>query len=142
MRRIAMRPYAYLAFIVASVVLLPFFAADTDGQNRFLPLAGACRHDSAATESDRMRRDQALSLARAINQAEGLAAQRTREYQPLAALPNLPQAPPGFRVLLYVDDSGYMFSIKDDRDPCHYGIFSDENGRLYEMSPQVPQNAS
>ena len=89
-----------------------------------------------------MRRDQALALARAINQAEGLAAQRTREYQALAALPNLPPAPAGFRVRLYVDDSGYMFSIKDDRDPCHYGIFSDENGRLYEMSPQVPQNAS
>ena len=89
-----------------------------------------------------MRRAQAVALARAINQAEGLAAQKTREYQPLAALPNLPQAPVGFRVRLYVDESGYMFSIKDERDPCHYGIFSDENGRLYEMSPQVPQNAS
>lgn len=89
-----------------------------------------------------MRRAQAVVLARAINQAEGLAAQKTREYQPLASLPNLPQAPVGFRVRLYVDESGYMFSIKDERDPCHYGIFSDENGRLYEMSPQVPQNAS
>ena len=137
-----MRTGAQLAIGAAAAVLLSSFAAYGQ-QGRFdVPLAGACRHDSAATAADRMRRDQALALARAINQAEGLAAQRTREYQPLAALPNLPPAPQGFRVRLYVDDSGYMFSIKDERDPCHYGIFSDEHGRLYEMSPQVPQIAS
>jgi hypothetical protein len=133
---------ASLALVVASGVLLASLAVYGQQGRTGLPLAGACRHDSSATETDRMRRDQALALARAINQAQGLAAQRTREYQALAALPNLPPAPVGFRVRLYVDDSGYMFSIKDDRDPCHYGIFSDENGRLYEMSPQVPQNAS
>ena len=137
-----MRKVTFLALGAASVVLLASLAAYGQGRG-FMPiLAGACRHDSSATPVDRMRRDQALALARAINQAEGLAAQRTREYQPLAALPGLPAAPVGFRVRLYVDDSGYMFSIKDDRDPCHYGIFSDENGRLYEMSPQVPQAAS
>jgi hypothetical protein len=137
-----MRKGASLAFVAVSGVLLVSLAGYGQQGRTGLPLAGACRHDSSATDGDRMRRDQALALARAINQAEGLAAQRTREYQPLASLPNLPPAPVGFRVRLYVDDSGYMFSIKDDRDPCHYGIFSDENGRLYEMSPQVPQNAS
>ena len=137
-----MRKVASLAFVAVSGVLLVSLAAYGQQGRTGLPLAGACRHDSSATEADRMRRAQAVALARAINQAEGLAAQKTREYQPLAALPNLPQAPVGFRVRLYVDESGYMFSIKDERDPCHYGIFSDENGRLYEMSPQVPQNAS
>jgi len=137
-----MRKVASLMFVAVSGVLLASLAADGQQGRTGLPLVGACRHDSSATDADRMRRDQALALARAINQAEGLAAQRTRVYQPLASLPNLPQAPVGFRVRLYVDESGYMFSIKDERDPCHYGIFSDENGRLYEMSPQVPQNAS
>jgi hypothetical protein len=135
-----MRKRARLALVAAAGVLASLVGhAQRQGN---LPLAGACRHDSSATEADRMRRDQALALARAINRAEGLAAEKTRAYQPLASLANLPQAPAGFRLRLYVDDSGYMFSIKDDRDPCHYGIFSDENGRLYEMSPQVPLNAS
>jgi hypothetical protein len=137
-----MRKAAGLACIAAGGIALASLAAYGQQGRPTLPMAGACRHDSSATQADRMRRDQALVLARAINQAEGLAAQKTREYQPLAALPNLPSVPVGFLVRLYVDDSGYMFSIKDDRDPCHYGIFSDENGRLYEMSPQVPQNAS
>jgi hypothetical protein len=137
-----MHKAASLACFLAGGILLASLAAYGQQGRAGLPMAVACRHDSAATQADRLRRDQALALARAINQAEGLAAQRTRGYQPLALLPNLPQAPAGFRVRLYVDDSGYMFSIKDDRDPCHYGIFSDENGRLYEMSPQVPQIAS
>jgi hypothetical protein len=103
---------------------------------------GVCRHDDAATQADRERREQALGLAQANNRTEGLAAAQTRQYHPLSALQNLPAAPDGFRVRLYVDSSGYMFSIKDERDPCHYGVFSDEGGRLYERSPQVPQNAS
>lgn len=28
------------------------------------------------------------------------------------------------------------------RDPCHFGVFSDEDGRLYEMTPSVPLLAS
>jgi hypothetical protein len=38
----------------------------------------------------------------------------------------------------YADGDGYVLSIKDTRNACHYGIFSDEQGPLYEMSPQVP----
>jgi len=137
-----MRKYAGLAFTAGVVAaVLSLWVADGRAQiDR--PIVGGCRHDDAASQADRARREQALALARALNRAEGLAAARTRQYQPLLTLQNLPPAPDGFRVRLHADASGYIFSIKDERDPCHYGIFSDEEGRLYQMSPQVPQNAS
>jgi hypothetical protein len=137
-----MRKYAGLALVAVVVAFLSLlWVADGQGQIG-LPRVGACRHDDAASQADRVRREQARALATAINRAEGLAAERTRQYQPLSTLQNLPQTPQGFRVRLHADASGYIFSIKDERDPCHYGIFSDEEGRLHESSPQVPQNAS
>jgi len=137
-----MRKYAGVALVAIVVGFLSLlWVADGQGQID-LPIVGACRHDDTAPQANRVGREQALALARAINRAEGLAAERTRQYQPLSTLQNLPQAPAGFRVRFHADASGYVFSIKDARDPCHYGIFSDEEGRLYESSPQVPQNAS
>jgi hypothetical protein len=67
-----MRKVACLAIIASSGLVLASFVAHGQGRTA-LPLVGACRHDSSATEADRMRRDQAVALARAINQAEGLA---------------------------------------------------------------------
>lgn len=101
-----------------------------------------CLHDSSSLPEDRARREQARALVRAIHAAEGRAAQVTREYLPLGALPGLPDLPDGFQLRLYTDTQGYLVSLKDGRDPCHYGIFSDEHGRLYEMTPQVPLIAS
>ena len=81
-------------------------------------------------------------LARGINAAQGQAMDQTKRYQSLQQLRALPVTPDGFRVRLYSDGEGYIFSIKDERDACRYGIFSDQHGTLYESSPIVPQIAS
>jgi len=106
------------------------------------PSSLVCRHDAASPPADRTRREQARTLVRAINNAEGRAAETRRQYVPLAQLSNLPAVPTGFELRFYTDGNGYVVSLKDSRDPCHYGVFSDEDGRLYEMSPQVPLIAS
>jgi hypothetical protein len=99
-----------------------------------LSRAVSCRHDKAATPEDRDRRAKALTLARAINAAEADQVQRTRQYQPLTNLHDLPAVPSGFRLNLYADRSGYIFAIKDTLDPCLFAVFSDTGGLLYEQS--------
>jgi hypothetical protein len=101
-----------------------------------------CRHDEAATPADRTRRDQARALARAINAAEGRAVQSAQRYVPLNQLPGLPTTPSSFELRLYTDGSGYVVSLKDTIDPCHYGVFTDQHGLLYEVTPQRPLIAS
>jgi hypothetical protein len=106
------------------------------------PGAGiSCLHDETASAADRARLEQARAVARAINLTQGRAAEVTRRYLPLSQLIGLPQVPDGFELRLYTDGDGYVLSLKDTRDPCHYGIFSDQHGRLYEMAPQVPMVA-
>ena len=100
-----------------------------------------CRHDAAALPQDRARRAQALALGRAITVAEATAVRASRSYQPVRALPGLPIIPAGFRLVLRADEDGYLFSIRDESDPCHFTIFSDERGQLYEVSAQAPQVA-
>lgn len=101
---------------------------------RQLPSAISCRHQQAAKQEDRARRAQALTLAKAINAAEAELVQRTRQYQPLESLHNLPAVPSGFQLKLYADRSGYIFAIKDTLDPCRFAVFSDAGGLLYEKS--------
>src|SRR5436853_260043 len=104
--------------------------------------AVACRHDQGETAADRTRRQDALALARQINAAEARVAELTHNYVPLAGLRGLPPTPAEFTVRLYTDGATYTFSIKDQRDVCHYGIFSDQDGLLYELTPQHAQIAS
>lgn len=134
-----MRRYAGFVLVAGVVGVLSWSAA---GARQPFPIAVACKHDERSTVADRTRREDARALARAINAAQVDAAARTRQYWSLADLPALPATPDGFQLRLYTDGEGYVLSIKDERDPCHYGIFSDQQGRLYEMSPQVPQAAS
>ena len=136
-----MRRTVVLVMVVAGATTLPLWSAGGNGQVANLS-ALVCRHDGAALQQDRARRAQALVLARAINAAQGTLVGQTRRYQPLAQIATLPKVPDGFTLRFYTDGDGYVFSLKDERDPCHYGIFSDQNGRLYEASPQVPQVAS
>jgi hypothetical protein len=136
-----MRRTAVIVVLVAGAAALLARPAAGTGQV-VSPSAMACRHDTGSLQQDRARRAQAQVLARAINAAQGAVAAQTRRYQPLAQLANLPQVPDGFDLRLYTNGDGYVFSLKDQRDPCHYGIFSDQSGRLYEASPQIPQMAS
>jgi hypothetical protein len=94
----------------------------------------SCRHQQGANQEDRARRAQALTLAKAINTAEAELVRRTRQYQPFESLRNLPVVPSGFQLNLYADRSGYIFAIKDTRDPCRFAVFSDASGLLYEKS--------
>ena len=98
------------------------------------PTVVGCLHDQNASETDRTRRAQALTLAKAIHTAEADAVRRTRQYQPLASLGSLPAVPAGFALKLFADRDDYVFALKDTRDPCRYAVFSDSAGLLYEKS--------
>lgn len=124
-----------LTLVITATLIVSAPSTTIEGQ---LPAAApACRHDEHAQQADRARRQQAIALAKAINEAEGMVAERTRIYRPLGELRNLPPGPHGFVVRLYTDGAGYLLSIKDSLDPCRYGIFSDETTFLYERTPQA-----
>jgi len=93
-----------------------------------------CLHGQAAQQEDQARREQALTVAKAINAAEAQAVRRTRQYLSLDRLQDLPPVPSGFQLNLYADRSGYIFAIKDTRDPCRFAVFSDAVGLLYQQS--------
>jgi len=139
-----MRKRAALIGLATVTGILLFWPIVGRGQ-RPLPRAMAgltCRHDEAASPADRARRDEAKALARAINAAEGRAVQSTQRYLPLNQLPGLPTTPAAFELRLYTDGNGYVVSLKDTIDPCHYGVFTDQHGLLYEVTPQRPLIAS
>jgi hypothetical protein len=102
------------------------------------PSVVECRHTRTAAQEDRTRRDQAMSLAKAINHAEAEAVKRTKRYQPLANLGKLPMVPRGFELKLFANSSGYLFVLKDTLDPCRYAVFSDESGFVYEKAMDAP----
>jgi hypothetical protein len=100
--------------------------------------APRCLHGSSEQAVDQRRRQQALALARAVNQAENPIPRvippppRPWRYRPLAELPDLPPPPPDFKMRFHTDGPGYMFSLKDTADPCQYAIFSDQDQGIYE----------
>jgi hypothetical protein len=96
------------------------------------PSAGQCLHGSSERAGERARREQALKMARQINLAEMNA---RFGFRPLEELANVSPAPPGFKISLMTDTRSYSFSLKDLRDPCHYGIFSDHDRWIYEATP-------
>jgi len=102
-----------------------------------------CLHGRPERSADQARREQAVALLTALNREEGVSLERSRRFAPLSELPGLPAAPDGFRVRLYLSDAGYIASLKDDRDPCYFGLFSDEAGFVYSDAPfSVPLMAA
>ena len=103
-------------------------------------LRSRCLHDASEPPNQRARREQAVRMARQINQAEHAAPllpPAPRTYRPLDQLPNIPPAPEGFRLQFYSDGPTYTFSLKDTLDACHYAIFSDQESGIYEGVPQT-----
>ena len=90
-----------------------------------------CLHGPMDSSAQRARRDQALTLAGRINVAQGprLPGQ---PYRPLDELRGLPPTPNGFALQFHSDGESYMFSIKDQLDPCRYTVFSDQDRDIYE----------
>lgn len=109
-------------------------AAALAGSTRPVALAQqpACLHGPNETEAERKLRFQALTSARSINTAESRAASEgDRKYRQLGQLGGVVMPPYGFDVSLVTDGSAYAFSIKDTRDPCHFAMFSDQNGVIF-----------
>ena len=122
-----------LAFLVP--LLLASIGSAATQSRRLLPsTVPSCRHTGAVSQEDRDRAGQAVALAKAINAAEADLIKRFGEYRPVAALNGLPTSPTGFRVNLYSDRTGYLFSLKDDLDPCHFAVISDGAGLIYQQS--------
>jgi hypothetical protein len=117
------------------LILLAANTASSTAPAPQLSAVPACLHDDRERPVDRIRREQALTLVKAIHEAEGTAAERVRVYAPLEQLRNLPLTPKGFDLRLYTDGHGYVLSLKDSLDPCRFGIFSDESGIVYEKTP-------
>jgi hypothetical protein len=124
---------------IVAAALLVSMAGSSSGQ--IVPRAVACLHDGSENAANRTLREQALLVARAINTAEGQAVQRSGRFQTLATLSDIPAVPDGFTLRLYADADGYVFSLKDTRDLCRFGIFSDQSGTVYPSTPTVPQMA-
>ena len=129
------------ASVIGIAAALALFAT-TPGNGQIVPRQVRCLHDAGETGVERTRRERALAVARAINAAEGVGLQQTGRYQALASLSNVPAIPDGFVVRFYADANGYVFSLKDSHDLCRYGIFSDQSGTLYSLTPTVPLMAS
>jgi hypothetical protein len=89
----------------------------------------ACLHGPSEAPANKTRREQALALAQRLNRAE--------TYRPFEQLQNVPPTPAGFKLQFYTDGSTYAFSLLDIRDPCHYAIFSSQNGLIYEATPRA-----
>jgi hypothetical protein len=103
-----------------------------------------CLHGPMETPANRVRREQAISLAQRINGAQKMARRfappaERGAYRPLDELFNLPATPAGFRVQHHTDGATYAFSIKDTLDPCRFAVFSDQDGEIYEATPSPPQ---
>ena len=118
--------------VVAAIVLTGLGLAL---RAQIVPTGARCLHQADERPADRVRHDAAVALLKAINAAEAQALQRSRSFRPLVELANLPPAPDGFRLRFYVSDAGYVASLKDQRDPCYFGVFSDEGGWIYASSP-------
>jgi len=126
-----------LALTAMSVALL---VPQAKGQGLPIRMTG-CLHDQGEAAPQRVRREGALVLLKAINTAQGQLVQRSKRYGTLQQLGALPPVPDGFVVRLYTDQEGYLVSVKDDRDPCRFALFSDHGGHVYEAKLPAPQIA-
>jgi hypothetical protein len=106
-----------------------------------LPALPACHHEAGRT-ADAVRRENALTLARNIVRAEKEEMRTLGRYEAVAALGNLGPTPDGFELRLYTDGRSFVVSLKDRTDPCRFGIFSDQDGEIYQGSPGTAQIAS
>jgi hypothetical protein len=97
-----------------------------------------CLHERGELPSERARRQQAIQFAALINRAEmflGGPSGRAR-YRPFEELTTVPAVPNGFRLQFHTNGTSYSFSLKDERDPCGYSIFSDQESLIYEAMPR------
>jgi hypothetical protein len=124
----------HASVLLASLVVASLGYTSVPKQISLPSAAASCRHTGNANQTDRDRAEQAVAFAKAINGAEAESKKRSGAYRSIASLGNLPTVPTEFKVSLYADQTGYMFSLKDTLDPCHFAVFSDTAGLLYQQS--------
>lgn len=93
----------------------------------------ACLHGDNESPEQRVRRAQALTVARQVNTNQyGVAMRKTNAFQPIANLELTAPTPEGFVLRLTTDGKAYAFSLRDTTDPCLFGFFSDQEGVIYQ----------
>jgi hypothetical protein len=95
----------------------------------------ACLHGPSETAAQAARRQAAIGFARLINTTEFRAHTQAQAYYVLGDLHTIPAPPEGFKAQLSSDGTSYTFSIKDSLDPCHFALFSDQDGVIYTGTP-------
>ncbi len=103
--------------------------------------AQTCLHGTNETAGERIRREQAIAFAHQLNAIEKFARRgigSARRYRSLEEL-RVPKIPAGFTLKLQTDGLGYLFSLKDTRDPCGFAVFSDQDGDVYAATPAPHQ---
>jgi hypothetical protein len=104
--------------------------------------AQECLHGPNESAAERERREYAIWVASEINrlQAGWIAANPAAAYARPSQL-KLPKKPSDFGLTFFVDGRRHMFTLKDDKDPCNFGIFSDHDGLIYAAMPQPDRTA-
>ena len=121
---------AFLITVVLAAGLLigaPLIVASSQSQ--------PCLHGPGETPDQRARRQGAIGLARQINTAESRVISSTGVYVGLSGLPTVGQPPAGFDANVSTDGTTYAFSVKDTLDACHFALFSDQMGLIYNATP-------
>jgi hypothetical protein len=59
---------------------------------------------------------------------------QTKAFQPLSALPDI-SVPEGFAVQVALNESGYIFTVKDANNRAGCAVFSDQTGLIYDAQP-------
>lgn len=93
-----------------------------------------CLHGPDETPAEQDRRMSAFQHIRAIHWAQHNE-RLTPNRQWRAEIPGLMPPPSGFASQFLVSKEGYLVSVKDRTDPCHWALFSDEAGLIYEGQP-------
>jgi hypothetical protein len=122
-----------LAFLIALVLAAGLHLAA--GSVRASDQAQACLHGDNETPDQRGRRQAAIGSARQINTAESRVFSSAGAYSGLSGLPNVAPPPAGFEATVSTDGATYTFSVKDRLDPCHFALFSDQDGLIYNATP-------
>ena len=105
------------------------------------PQLRGCLHGPDEAPEQRMRVLAAINTARLIHSGEAGAPTAVGSYRPLSDLASVPDLaslktpPAGFAVSLTTDGTSYAIAVKDTLDPCHFALFSDQEGVIYTARP-------
>jgi hypothetical protein len=94
-----------------------------------------CLHGPSSAPDNTARRDAAVQYARQLNTFEAAGRNQAQRYYAIEDLPGLPTLPEGFKARMSTDGASYAFSVKDTLDPCHFALFSDQDGLIYTATP-------